>query len=165
VTRPRVVVAGGGVGGLEAVLALRAHLAGRADLIHLTGQGTFIYRPWATGEVFGRGAIVGVDLAGMAADLGIELVVDTLEAVDPEAKTLTTSDGELTYDQLVLALGAVPVEIVEGAFTFRGPENAGELRERLEARPASIAFVTTASSVWPLPAYELALLAAATTDA
>ena len=161
-TVPRVVVCGGGVGGLEAVLALRAHFGARAEIVLVSGTDQFVYRPWSTGEPFGRGATVSVDLKGLAEDQGIELVVAPIEALDADGKVVTCGGQEIAYDQLVLALGAEPVELVEGAFTFRGPDNAAELGALLESGARSVAFVSTASAVWPLPVYELALLTAHT---
>lgn len=58
-TRPpasfRVVVAGGGVAGLEAVLALRDLAAARVEMTLLSPDPDFVYRPMAIAEPFARG--------------------------------------------------------------------------------------------------------------
>jgi sulfide:quinone oxidoreductase len=164
VSRPRVIVCGGGVGGLEAVLALRAHFGTGAEVVLVSDREQFVYRPWSVGEPFGRGGSVEVDLRGLADDQGVGLAVAPVEAVDPDRHVLAAGGEELPYDQLVLALGAAPVAVFENAFTFRGPDNAAELGHRLEG-VGSVAYVATASSVWPLPAYELALMTARSSDA
>ncbi|MEA2296216.1 MAG: sulfide:quinone oxidoreductase [Solirubrobacteraceae bacterium] len=160
----RVLVVGGGVGGLEAALALRAlgrrHL--RVEL--LSAEPQFTYRAWSVGTPFGHGAAVEVDLGHVAADVGFTLLEGRLEQVDAERHEVRTQEGVLAYDHLLLALGAKPVSIVDGAFTFLGPANAAELgallaEDRLPAG-ARVVFVTSPSAVWPLPAYELALLTA-----
>lgn len=152
-----IVVAGGGVGGIEAALALRAHLTEPITLV--TASPRFVYRPWSVVEPFGRGRAVVVDLEGLAAERGIDLMVADVEAVEPDGRAVLTSKGPVDYAHLILALGARPVEVVRGAFTFRGPDNAAALGARLDALDANdvVAFVATASAVWPLPAYELAL--------
>ncbi len=162
---PRVLVVGGGVGGLEAALALRALAGDRLTVDLLAAAPVFTYRPWSVATPFGHGAAVEVDLASVAADVGFGLKEGRLRRVDAERREVHTDDGVLAYDQLVLALGARPITVVEGAFTFLGPANAAELGDLLaeEKLPANarVLFVTTASAVWGLPAYELALFTAA----
>jgi hypothetical protein len=69
--RPRVVVAGGGVPGLETVLALRA-LAGDSVSLHLISPGEdFVYRPLEAVEPFDARAIVRFPWARILHDRGI----------------------------------------------------------------------------------------------
>lgn len=153
-----VVIAGGGVGGIEAALALRALLTVPITLIAAAPR--FVYRPWSVGEPFGRTHPVAVDLEGLGAERGVDLVVAEVEGV--EGRAVRTSAGAHAFEHLILALGARQVEVVHGAFTFRGPDNAAALGKRLDALGPGdvVAFVATASAVWALPAYELALLTA-----
>lgn len=53
-SRRRVVIAGAGVAGLEALLAVRAHLGGTVDVELLGPAESFTYRPLAVGEPFER---------------------------------------------------------------------------------------------------------------
>ena len=159
----RVLIVGGGVGGLETALALRALAQDRVDITMLAPQRHFTYRPLAVNEPFGRGSTMQVELSAIAADQGFRIVRDTLDAVDPDAREVVTQEGRrLPYDELVLSLGAWPVAAVPSAFTFRGPRDAGRLAAELEAlpEPAHVAFVVPRGAVWTLPLYELALLAA-----
>jgi sulfide:quinone oxidoreductase len=159
---PRVVVVGGGPGGLETVLALRALVRDRVDLTLVSQSPTFAYRPWSVAEPFGAGRAVEVDLERFAALEHVRLVGSRVVAVDTQRHVVVTGDGALPYDVLVLALGARQVPTVAGAMTFRGPRDVAALREALEAhaggRGARVAYIANASAFWPLPAYELALL-------
>lgn len=161
----KVVIAGGGVGGLEAALALSAHGRDQLEIGMVNPEPRFTYRPWSVTTPFGHGSAVELDLRDVAADQGFRLIGARLTGVDPTSHRISTSGGELEYDALVLALGARQVPIVEDAFTFRGPRDARALRDLLAEGNlpdgARVVFVATASAVWSLPAYELALQTAA----
>ena len=51
----RVVIAGGGVAGLEAMLALRELAGDRVDIELLSPSDEFVYRPMLVAEPFGSG--------------------------------------------------------------------------------------------------------------
>ena len=159
----RVLVAGAGVGGLEAALALRGHAP---DLLHvdvIAPERHFTYRPLSVGEPFDRARTVQAELRQIAEDRGFGLIRDAVARVDAEAKQVVTQGGdELHYDALILSMGARPEIAVHGALTFRGPRDAERLRAALAevaALPSpAIMFVAGASATWTLPLYELALL-------
>ena len=111
----RVVIAGGGVGGLEAALALGE--AGQAlDVTLLAPNAEFVERPMSVAEPFAAGHSARVPVATVAHDSGATLIVDSLSAVDPERHTVTTGKGQqLTYDALLIAVGAEPYAAVPGA--------------------------------------------------
>jgi len=74
-TRPppfRVVVAGGGVAGLEALLALRDLAGARVELALLSPETDFAYRPMAVAEPFARGHAAHHSLVDIARDLDVE---------------------------------------------------------------------------------------------
>jgi sulfide:quinone oxidoreductase len=54
-SRLGVLIAGGGVAGLEALLALRDLAGDRVELRLLSSEPEFVYRPMAIAEPFGRG--------------------------------------------------------------------------------------------------------------
>jgi sulfide:quinone oxidoreductase len=161
--RPRVLIAGGGVAALEACLALRERL--RADKLEITlvaPTERFDYRPLAVLEPFRGVSRWSLELSTFADDQEIELVHDALEAVAPRARVAVTGSGsELGYEALLIAIGGHTADVVHGALTFRGPRDGRVLRRTLDDRPESIAFVAPFGATWPLPIYELALLAAA----
>ncbi|MDP9344352.1 MAG: FAD-dependent oxidoreductase [Actinomycetota bacterium] len=158
----RVVIAGGGIAGLEALLALRALAGNRVELTLLSPEPDFVYRPMAVARPFGLGHAGHTPLADAARDVGAALKIAALQSVDPDARTIRTSEGDLEYDELVLALGARS----ERAFA-RGTswdDNAadevmsGLLRDLEEGYTPSLAIIVPPGPGWPLPAYELALL-------
>jgi sulfide:quinone oxidoreductase len=160
--RTRILVAGGGVAGIETVLALQALAGDRVALDLLAPDRHFAHRPLSVTEPFRPERPQRIPLAAIAADRGVVLHRDALAQVDTDARLVETQDrARLEYDVLVLALGARPVEAVPGALTFRGSRDAHRVRELVDAlREGSIrrlAFVAPAGTAWALPIYELAL--------
>ncbi len=161
----RVLVAGGGVAGLEALLALRDMAADRVDVTLLSPQDDFVYRPLAVAEPFSMGHVHRFPLRQLADDLGVHLIHGALERVDAERRSVIKADGEeLGFEALLVAIGAKAEEAVEGAMTWwpEGDPDAlgGLLRDLEEGYVRSVAFVVPPHVAWPLPAYELALMTA-----
>src|SRR6267378_1394529 len=115
----RVLIAGGGVAGLETLMALRG-LAG--DLVTLTlmaPEDEFVYGPLTAQPPFSVGRIRSVGLPRAARDAGAVFVAARAEEVDREARTVTLSIGErMGYDALVLAVGADAIPALEQAMTW-----------------------------------------------
>ncbi len=162
----RVVVAGGGVAAAEAVLALRAHAGERVEIELVAPQPRFALRPGSTVALFGDVAAQSFDLAALAAHVGATLWEDHLEAVAPAAHRIRLASGvRRGYDVLVLALGARARAALPGALTFRDQRDAAQLRRAVEelrrGQLRRLAVSVPPGVAWTLPAYELALLAAA----
>jgi len=156
----RVLVAGGGVAALEAVLALRALAHDHATVELLAPATDFVQRPSSVLSPFSGQAAPHVPLEGLA-ELGVRRHRGSLAAVDVEAHEVRTTDGgTLAYDRLFVAPGARPVEGVPGATVFRGPISAGAVEGALRAAEERALFVLPADAGWPLPIYELALMLA-----
>ena len=162
----RVVIAGGGVAGLETMLAL-ADLAGeRVEMTVLAPEPEFVYRPLAVREPFSYGAATRYPLAPIVRDAGAELRADALALVERAAKTVRTKRGEtIPYDALVLALGARLTPRYKHAVTIddRRMEETlrGLIQDIEEGYLKRLAFVAPGRMAWPLPLYELALMSAA----
>jgi sulfide:quinone oxidoreductase len=161
-----VVVAGGGVGALEAVLALQSLAPGPLSISVLTGQRHLTYRPLAVAEPFGGEPPLRLQWSEIARDRGVRWIPDVLVGVRADAREIDTRDGPpVRYDALLLALGAIPEPTLAGALTFAGPRDVLAVREAIErlepGRRHRLAFVVVASNAWTLPLYELALLTAA----
>jgi sulfide:quinone oxidoreductase len=157
-----IVIAGGGVGALEAVLALQTTLGARARIELIAPATEYVHRPVSVAEPFTGVPPQRYDLAAFAAARGVTLRQDSVTAVDTAAQRVETASGKpVAYDHLVLALGARPVPMIPGAITFRGPGDAGRIRSMLfdldTGRAARIAFVVPGGTTWSLPLYELAL--------
>ncbi len=161
----QIVIAGGGVAAVEALLALRALLAVGVELHLVAPNRRFVYQPLAVAAPFGLAETHLFELAELCEEHGARLHEGALEGVDAEARTVSLSDGEqLPYDALLVAVGAARRDWLEGAVHFGG---AGEVEafkrvlERLVAGSAQRLCLVNAPGVdWTLPLYELALLTA-----
>jgi sulfide:quinone oxidoreductase len=147
----RVLVAGGGVAALEAVLALRSLAAGLVEVELLAPAIEFPQKPLSVRSPFSG------EPAPAASFGRIPLVHHrgALAVVD-DGVVVTTDGGTLRYDRLIVATGARAVEAIHGATTFRGPVSAGAVEAALTRD--RIVFAAPDAS-WTLPLYELALLA------
>jgi sulfide:quinone oxidoreductase len=164
-TPVRVVVAGGGVAGVEALLGLRALAGDRCELILADAQPDFVYRPMKVAEPFARGTAARRTHADIARDAGASLVADAVVAIDDDARIATTESGErLRYDAIVLATGARAVPVYRHALTWDDRSDAdhlgGLLRDLEQGYVHRLAFVVPPGPGWPLPAFELALMTA-----
>ncbi len=161
----RVLIAGGGVGALEALLALRALAPGLTATTVLAPNDEFVYRPMTVREPFSYPAARRYPLAPIVSEAGAELVVDELAWVDPKQRIAHTSSGaEIEYDALVLALGARIQPRYAHALTIddRSLDETfhGLVQDVEEGYVDSVAFVSPGRMAWPLPLYELALMIA-----
>ena len=159
----RVLVAGAGVAGLEAALALRALAGDRASVEVMSPEPLFAYRPAAVAEPFGKGRVRRFPLARLVGAAGAQFRHDLLVEVEDEQKSVRLNSGDtLEYGMLVVAVGARPVEAVPGALTFRGAEDGPALAALLERTLAGelrrFVFAVPTDVSWTLPLYELALL-------
>ena len=162
---PHVVIAGGGVGALEGLLALQDLAGDRVHISVLTAARHVTYRPLSVAEPFGSGPAPRYDWERITRDRGVRWISDLLEAVRPDAREVDTRDGPpVPYDALLLAVGARPEPALAGAISFAGPRDVLAVRETIEAltpgRLHTIAFVAMAGTSWTLPLYELALMTA-----
>jgi len=159
----RVLIAGGGVAGLEATLALRALAEDRVSVDVVAPEADFTYRPLAVAEPFRVAEMRSFPLKKLVREAGAELRQGSVAEVDAARKVSRTHEGdELPYDVLLLALGARAEEAVPNALTFRGPEDgpalAAMLEEALNGELRRLVFALPAGVAWSLPLYELALL-------
>jgi len=164
-TPHRVLVAGGGVAGLEALLALHDLAAGRVALTLLTPERRFTYRPMAVAVPFGRGRMQRHDLLDFARHVGAELVRGELAEVDVNGSAALTADGRrIPFDSLLVAVGAGSAPALSRVRTWTPELDAevfgGLLADLEEGYAKRVAFVVPSGTAWPLPAYELALMTA-----
>ena len=162
---PHVVIAGGGIGALEGLLALQKLAADPLRISVLTATRHLTYRALSVAEPFGGDPAPRYDWQFIARDRGVDWIPDMLESVRLEDRELITRDGPpVHYDALLLALGAQPRVAVPGALTFAGPRDVAAVRDALEAldpgRRHVVAFVAGTGVAWTLPLYELALMTA-----
>lgn len=161
----QVLVVGGGVAGLETVMALRALAGSRVRIKLLTPDAEFVYRAMSVAEPFELGSAQSHPLEQIARDFDVELISDELARVAPSLGIAFTRAGrEIGYDALVLSTGARPAPAWDHVLTFSGPREAETMgllvREVASGAVDSVAFVVPAGITWPLPLYELALMTA-----
>jgi sulfide:quinone oxidoreductase len=165
--RQHVVIAGAGVAGLEALVALHGLAGERVDITLVSPSTRFGLRADAVDAAFGRPAPVQHDVAMIADDHGARYLRDALHVVHREYATVLTESGrELRYDSLLVAVGAQthPHPALHDALTFWGMDDVPAMAELLAdvdaGRARSVMFVVPPGATWTLPAYDLALLCA-----
>jgi sulfide:quinone oxidoreductase len=161
----RVLIAGGGVAALETLLALRELAPERTAMTVLAPNRDFVYRPMTVREPFSYPQAQRYPLAPIVHEAGAELLVEELAWVDPAKRIAhTSSDMEIEYDALVIALGArihpryahaLTIDDRKLDETFRGL-----VQDIEEGYVDSVAFISPGRMAWPLPLYELALMTA-----
>jgi sulfide:quinone oxidoreductase len=160
-----VVIVGGGVAALEALLALQALAGDRVDVTLVAQHDWFVDRPVTVAEPFGLASAARHSVPDIVAERGARFVGATVVAVDAEAHRVSCADGtELGFDTLILAPGArLSAPLADAiAFGLEGSIRAiGEMLDRLRSGEArSVAFVAPSTTGWLLPLYELALMTA-----
>jgi sulfide:quinone oxidoreductase len=162
--RPTVLIAGGGVAGLEAAFALR-ELAGDRVTVRILAPGDdFVYRPMAIGEPFASGHARHFSLAKLAEAANAELVSGALAEVDPSRRTARTDGGAvLDYDALLVCPGATMHHPHQHATRFDDAQLDdllhGLVQDVEEGYVQRLAIIVPTPMPWPFPAYELALMA------
>jgi sulfide:quinone oxidoreductase len=163
--RSRVVIVGGGVAAVEAMLALRDLAGDRVEVELHSPRPDFVYRPLAVGEPFVAGGIVEFDLADLAARAGAGFLADSIVSVDPVKRRVSIDDGhEIDYDYLLICTGARALSPMASAQTFWGiadEDRVVDTMRRLRAGEIRRLAFTVPAKGWSLPIYELALLAGA----
>lgn len=161
----RVVIVGGGVGGLACAQRL-AHRDGGVQVTLIDRRLRHDFAPsflWLmTGER--RPEAVSRSLSGLRR-LGVELTEAEVTAIDVERGAVTTSSGDVPYDELVLAPGAVLAPesvpgLAEAAHGLYTRDDAEHLRDALAQFEGGRVLVAVASMPFKCPAapYEAAFL-------
>lgn len=132
----RVVVLGGGIGGVEAAISLRnegfeVELISDRDYLFVSPLAIWIPVTEAPLNSF------SVPLRDLAAVHGFRLVIDEVTSLNPETRSFTTRKAGLhkEFDYLVIALGYQKIMHKGGENTFSicgKPEESFEIRRRLK---------------------------------
>ena len=153
-----VLVVGGGIAGIEALMALADLGESRLRLRIVAANPSFVLRPQILGAPWG-GDPLHIDLARLCRAFGADFTAGTVDAVVADEHRIGLADGTtLPYDRLLLAPGARPALPYAAAHVL----GFGPLPHELTSeRAGSVAIVVPPGTSWTLPAYELALLTAA----
>jgi sulfide:quinone oxidoreductase len=133
----RVVVLGAGFGGLELATTLSEALGDGVDVTLIDKNDAFVFGYSKLDVMFGRTTLDAVRLP--YADFvkpGVRFLQETITAIDPEAKRVTTDRGAHEADVLVVALGAdydldATPGLAEGGNEFYSVAGAARLGELL----------------------------------
>ena len=139
-TRPRIVVIGGGAASAAAVAELRKHgFDGSVTLVSAENTVPYERPPLSKGFLLGTSEQVPVKDPAWYEQASVELLLGSRATeLDLAARTVTLSGGAvLGYDQLLLATGVRPRVLPgldgDGVRYLRTAEDAAALRERMTA--------------------------------
>lgn len=160
-----VVVAGGGIAAIEAVLALREQAPTQLEIEMISPTAEFSLRPLSVAQPFGGDRPRTLDLNEFCDEQGVVLRIDSVAEVwGEQQRLLTGSCDEVFFDALLLAFGAQSYSALPGALAFRGSQDVGWfedlLKELSRGEVKHLAFAVPVEVRWSLPLYELALLTA-----
>jgi sulfide:quinone oxidoreductase len=159
----QVVIVGGGVAGLEALIALRALVGDRVAVTLVSQDDWFVDRPLTVAEPFGLGSAARYPLPEIAAEFDAGFVNATVAAVAAAEHRVSCAGGQnLGFDTLILAPGARTRSPFADAIAF-GVAGSGRAMKDMLSRlrsgeVRSAAFVAASMTGWLLPLYELALM-------
>jgi sulfide:quinone oxidoreductase len=161
-----VVVLGGGTGGIVAAHRLRRQLAAEDRVVVVGLDPVYRFAPsflWVlTGER--RPEQISADLRRLRRR-GIELVEAEARTIETDARRVETANGPITYDRLVVALGAelAPellsgfAETAQNVYTLDGALAAGRALEGFDGGRIAV-LVSRLPYKCPAAPYETALL-------
>jgi sulfide:quinone oxidoreductase len=161
-SKQSVLVVGGGVAGLEGMLALSDLAGDRAELTLVSADDEFLYKPLLVEEPFDLGPADRHELEPIAKEHGAEFVRGRLVSVHPDAGEIELDGGKrLSYDYLLLAIGGRFRPAFGEATTFPSPGQAFSPNAVLDSahdKDHRVAFVVPSRNSWALPLYEIALM-------
>ena len=137
--KPSIVVLGAGFGGLELSSILSDALGERLDLTLIDQSDSFVFGYSKLDVIFGHQEPHAVRLAYRnIAKPGVTFRQETITAIDPKAKRVTTDRGAYEADVVVVALGAdydvdATPGLAEGGYEFYSVAGAERLRAVLPA--------------------------------
>jgi sulfide:quinone oxidoreductase len=179
IARPRVVVLGGGFGGLEAALSVKQRVREDAEITLISDQDHFLFKPNTIYIPFGLDpAKLKLHLARPTKRRNIKLVRSVAREIDPISGLVYLDDGnssnhdhKMAYDYLVVATGtsARPEEIPgldEFGLTAWTSGQMLELRTALhklvleakEGKQQRVLFLVPPNNWCSGPLYEMAML-------
>jgi sulfide:quinone oxidoreductase len=148
---------GAGFGGLELSTILSEALGDHLDLTLIDRNDSFVFGFSKLDVMFGRETPDAVRLSySNIAKPGVVFRQETITAIDPEARRVTTDHGAYEADVLVIALGAdydlaATPGLIEGGNEFYSFAGAQRLREVLPTFSSGHAIVGVTSAPFKCP--------------
>ena len=152
----RTLVLGAGFGGLELATILSGELGDDADVTVIDRGDAFVFGYAKLDVMFGRETLADVRLPyARFAKPGVTLLRETIMAIDPEARRVTTDAGVHEADVLVVALGAdydiAATPGLEREHEFYSVAGAARLRDVLPAFTSGRAIVGVCDAPFKCP--------------
>ncbi len=153
----KIVVLGAGFGGLELSAILSEALSERLDLTLIDKSDTFYFGYSKLDVMFGRKTADTVKLGYKnIVKPGVRFRQETITAIDPEARRVTTDSAAYDADILVVALGAdydqaATPGLIEGGNEYYSFAGAMRLREVLPTFSKGRAIVGVTSTPFKCP--------------
>ncbi len=161
--RMKVLIAGGGVAGIEALLALRDLAEDRVEVTLVAPAREFVYKPLAVQSPFSSQGAARFELEPLVSEAGGTFLQSTVHRIDPDSREAQIDDrSKIAFDAAIVCVGAKPRIAFGHAHTLRVSGDPIDidvvLRQAAEHESRRIAFVLPPTGSWPLPVYELALM-------
>lgn len=160
----KAVVIGGNFAGMTAALELKRKLKNEAEVIVIDKSPVFLFTPSLIWVPFKRREIKDITIRRdeILASKGVKFMRTAAISIDPDRQIVTTEEGGVQYDQLVICTGPrVDFDIVPGlkeyGYYIGTPEGAMKTRKRLEEflkNPGPIVIGATQSAGCMGAAYE-----------
>lgn len=152
----RITVLGAGFAGMELSTILSESLAEDVQVTLIDQSDAFVFGYAKLDVMFGRTTLDAVRLPYRHfAKPGVRLLRETVRAIDPVTRRVTTDVGTHDGDYLVVALGAdydiAATPGLEGANEFYSVEGAGRLREILPTFSQGHALVGVCGAPYKCP--------------
>jgi len=154
--KQRIVILGAGFGGMELSTILSENVPDDADVTLIDRSDSFVFGYAKLDVLFGRTTPGAVRLPyAEFVKPGVDLVRDTVVAIDPERRRVTTTSGSLDADVLVIALGAdydlAATPGLTEADEFYSVAGAGGMQGRLEDFSSGSAVIGVCSAPYKCP--------------
>ncbi len=135
----RIVVLGGGFGGLEVIKQLKKEFGNSVEITLVDKKPYFIYNPGLFAFFSGRinKDNVIIPYKKLFEKLNVDLIQDKVISVSAKTKTVNLENSELKYDYLVVSLGSevkfnnLP-RAKDRLFTFKSYEDAIQIQEHIK---------------------------------
>lgn len=164
--RKTVVILGGGTGGLVTAIQLKKKAGKQARVILIDKNPNHVYSPSFLWLMLGKRSAKQIQrpLARLGRK-GIEFVCDEVVKINAGAKIVVTNQQSISYDYLVIALGAdlAPEKVsglIQGGYDLYKLQEVERLRDDLRTFPGGKVAVVISSLPFKCPAapYEAAFL-------
>ncbi len=161
-----ILILGGGVGGIVTANALRKKLGNEHEIVLVDKRAEYVYTPSLLWVMVGwrKPSQITKNIQQFL-EAGIKFHQASIQEIDTKAEKIRTSTGDLSYDYLVIALGAdlAPQKLAgfqDAAFTPYNLEGATALWSALQDFDGGRLAVLVSSMPYKCPAapYETAML-------